>query len=314
MHRRSPDGSANRRVTARGWLTDVRITHLSVAIGLAISGVALAAPPKPQWKAPPSADQTVNPVKPDAASIAAGKRIYTATCFACHGKSGKGDGPAGRVLKPHPGNLSDPAMWEQSDGALFWKITHGHAPMPTFKAMPERDRWNIINYIRTLAPKPAVTTPRFSAPDTNRDALSRVFRASLGMQAALANNDPVSATKQIDAIGVAIDYLVQVEAQDMDTSAREQWRRDVADLKAKADALAAASTEIGAQRAACSEFSRALVTMLADFGHMERSPVVVFEATAHGNTKVWAQSDTTPQSPFGSRVGKPSIRERLASQ
>ena len=37
---------------------------------------------------------------------------------------------------------------------MFWKITTGKAPMPTFeKLVSEDDRWNVINYVRTLAPR-----------------------------------------------------------------------------------------------------------------------------------------------------------------
>ena len=44
----------------------------------------------------------------------------------------------------------------ESDGALFWKITTGKASMPSFETeISERDRWNVINYLRTLKPRPA---------------------------------------------------------------------------------------------------------------------------------------------------------------
>jgi mono/diheme cytochrome c family protein len=54
-------------------------------------------------------------------------------------------------LNIHPAKLSDPKLSTESDGALFWKITTGKKPMPTYgKRLSETDRWNLVNYIRTL--------------------------------------------------------------------------------------------------------------------------------------------------------------------
>jgi mono/diheme cytochrome c family protein len=77
----------------------------------------------------------------------------------CHGPAGKGDGPAAATLERNgvrirPGNLSDPKMWQQSDGAIFWKISEGKTPMPAWsQTLSEKQRWQIVNYVRTLAPK-----------------------------------------------------------------------------------------------------------------------------------------------------------------
>src|SRR6187399_3265982 len=83
-----------------------------------------------EWVAPARSARKENPVAADAASIEKGKALYLQACMACHGAAGKGDGPAAASLqfngKPvHPRNLADPKMREQSDGALFWKISEG---------------------------------------------------------------------------------------------------------------------------------------------------------------------------------------------
>jgi mono/diheme cytochrome c family protein len=108
-----------------------------------------------EWKAPARASKKPNPIPADENSIAAGKIVYTKECFSCHGTTGKGDGPAAKDLKKSPGDLSNPKMWEQTDGALFWKITTGKTPMASYeKLLTEEQRWNVINYVRILAPHP----------------------------------------------------------------------------------------------------------------------------------------------------------------
>jgi len=78
----------------------------------------------------------------------------------CHGETGKGDGPKGADLKRKPGDLSHSKMGQQMDGELFWKITEGKTPMPSFETkLSEEERWEVVNYIRTLGPKSEGTTP-----------------------------------------------------------------------------------------------------------------------------------------------------------
>lgn len=109
-----------------------------------------------EWEVPPSADAVKNPVPAAAESIARGKQIYEKNCLACHGDTGKGDGPAAAALQTRPGDLGDPEMWKRSDGNLFYKITAGRGSMKGFATkLSDAQRWDVVNYIRTFAPKPA---------------------------------------------------------------------------------------------------------------------------------------------------------------
>jgi mono/diheme cytochrome c family protein len=102
------------------------------------------------WAAPARASAKKNPVAADAASTSRGKTVYTAECFTCHGASGRGDGPQAAQLEKNPGNLTN--LQGQSDGALFWKISEGKKPMPTFSTkLSEQQRWDVVNYIKTLS-------------------------------------------------------------------------------------------------------------------------------------------------------------------
>ena len=104
-----------------------------------------------KWLSPAPHAAKKNPIAPTQDSIAAGQKIYSKTCALCHGKSGDADGPAVIELNIHPARLSDPQLDTEPDGALFWKITTGKKPMPAYgKRLSETDRWNLVNYIRTL--------------------------------------------------------------------------------------------------------------------------------------------------------------------
>lgn len=112
----------------------------------------LTAAPEP-WNAPASASLEKNPFAGNAAAASHGKTLYQAVCFVCHGKSGKGDGPAGLALNVLPGDLTSAKVQSQSDGALLWKITNGRAPMPPFAAAyGKEDLWKLVSYMRTLSP------------------------------------------------------------------------------------------------------------------------------------------------------------------
>jgi mono/diheme cytochrome c family protein len=116
-------------------------------------GAARADSMSGKWLSPAPSAVKKNPNAPTQDSIAAGQKIYSKTCALCHGKSGDADGPAVIELNIHPARLSDPQLLEtESDGSLFWKITTGKKPMPAYgKRLSETDRWNLVNYVRTLS-------------------------------------------------------------------------------------------------------------------------------------------------------------------
>src|SRR5215472_678304 len=105
-----------------------------------------------KWLSPAPTAAKKNPIAQTPESIAAGQKIYSKTCTMCHGKSGDADGPAVIELNIDPAKLSDPQVARESDGSLFWKITTGRKPMPAYgKRISKTDRWNLVNYIRTLS-------------------------------------------------------------------------------------------------------------------------------------------------------------------
>jgi mono/diheme cytochrome c family protein len=103
-----------------------------------------------EWKAPADAKAMKNPVK----GVGNAKKNIETNCVTCHGPGGKGDGPAAAALPPpKPADWTSAKVASETDGELFWKISNGRGAMPPWKHLPEKDRWEIVNYIRTLQKK-----------------------------------------------------------------------------------------------------------------------------------------------------------------
>jgi len=105
------------------------------------------------WVAPASAKKIKNPVAESKrkASAKAGNKIFKTRCFVCHGNTGKGDGPGGKALNPKPANLTSERVQKQTDGEIFWKISNGRGAMIKWEGiLTEKERWNMVNFIRSI--------------------------------------------------------------------------------------------------------------------------------------------------------------------
>jgi mono/diheme cytochrome c family protein len=104
-----------------------------------------------------------NPIATDAASVERGRVLYSVTCIQCHGPKADGNGVIGGALVFPPANLTSDVVQNKPDGALFLTIsngiqgTGGQIHMPALNEnLTVRDRWDVVNYIRTLK---ATVTP-----------------------------------------------------------------------------------------------------------------------------------------------------------
>jgi mono/diheme cytochrome c family protein len=92
-----------------------------------------------------------------AANPGRGKELYKANCVACHGETGKGDGPGAGVLKPKPRDHTDAAyMSKLSDQEIGDIIRMGGAPknMPQMPSHPQingPDLAALVAYVRSLS-------------------------------------------------------------------------------------------------------------------------------------------------------------------
>ena len=108
-----------------------------------------------------------NPVPADEASIARGAELFAINCQMCHGETGQGNGTiAAFLVKKKPANLTSELVQSKSDGSLFLAMTNGiwnqentlfpdvefSGQMPPLNEnLTVRDRWDLVNYIRSLA-------------------------------------------------------------------------------------------------------------------------------------------------------------------
>ena len=105
-----------------------------------------------KWIADPESKNLENPFAEDKKSVKMGNALYKVYCETCHGKTGKGDGPGSKALNPKPADHTSAEVQVQSDGEIFWKISQGRGMMISWKAsLSEDQRWQLVNYIRTLA-------------------------------------------------------------------------------------------------------------------------------------------------------------------
>ena len=122
---------------------------------LAVAGGRVAADDIPvlkPWVAPDEARMVKNPIPANQENLATAAQLFSDNCVLCHGVKGMGDGPGAKTIKVKPANFTDPTMMKaETDGSLFWKMSEGRGPMPSWKDdLTDKERWQLVNYIRKL--------------------------------------------------------------------------------------------------------------------------------------------------------------------
>jgi putative copper export protein/mono/diheme cytochrome c family protein len=109
-----------------------------------------------------------------ASSIVRGADLFATHCASCHGRLGRGDGPAARFFRVKPPDLTADHVYGHTDGDIFWWLGNGiREVMPAFDAvLDEEARWDVIDFVRAnadaarLRSAPAkVTNVGYRSPD-----------------------------------------------------------------------------------------------------------------------------------------------------
>lgn len=102
----------------------------------------------PNWRAPADAAAKPNPLAKRPETLPGGRKLFLKNCAECHGADGLG------LENKHSADFALSTVQGQTDGTLFWKITNGNPDhgMPSFSRLPDLQRWQLVLYLRTLAP------------------------------------------------------------------------------------------------------------------------------------------------------------------
>jgi mono/diheme cytochrome c family protein len=130
-----------------------------------VGALAYAVVQNRPWTVPDEAKQWRNPVPMSDAALKSIRPIYDDKCAVCHGNSGKGDGHDAALYDPRPTNFTDAQHLNAvTDGELFYKLSEGHKPMPSFKKrLSKEQRWQLVLLIRSFA-TPATASASPPAP------------------------------------------------------------------------------------------------------------------------------------------------------
>jgi mono/diheme cytochrome c family protein len=91
------------------------------------------------------------PVPSSSASIQHGQQLFSITCQVCHGKTGNGLSPLAAFFPTPPADLTGATVQGMTDAQIYVVITQGFNVMPPMaENLNPSERWDVINYVRTL--------------------------------------------------------------------------------------------------------------------------------------------------------------------
>ena len=110
----------------------------------------------------------LEPVPAGLPSLERGAVVYRERCQACHGESGRGDGPKAKTLEgPPPADLTDPAVMSGTSLLeIFRRVSIGvpGTAMPEFAGdVSEEDRWAVAAYVGAMQYGGSATAATFAA-------------------------------------------------------------------------------------------------------------------------------------------------------
>lgn len=103
----------------------------------------------PLASVPSSAHGKANPYEGSVDAARAGRRLFERHCVECHGVNAEGSRRAPA--------LNSRTVGVAAPGDVFWFLTNGNrrAGMPSWSRLPDAHRWQLVEFLKTLAPDPA---------------------------------------------------------------------------------------------------------------------------------------------------------------
>ena len=92
-------------------------------------------------------------------NVAAGRKLYMATCATCHGEKGDGKGPRAYFIRPKPRNFLDPSFRATFNRpAVYTAVAEGRlgTEMPAWnKVLTEQEMVDVSEFVFTRFVRPA---------------------------------------------------------------------------------------------------------------------------------------------------------------
>jgi len=121
--------------------------------------------------------QIKNPLPPlgrkDSAEAA---RLFNIYCAICHGEGGAANGPLATSGKVGGvANLTADAYIKMADGTMYHSLYYGKNNMGSYASqLDKKQRWQLVQYIRSLQPKPASAAATAPAAKDSTGAAKRI--------------------------------------------------------------------------------------------------------------------------------------------
>ncbi|MBI1809567.1 MAG: cytochrome c, partial [Gemmatimonadetes bacterium] len=143
-----------------------------------------------------------NPVPADERSLANGRKYFSINCAVCHGDLGDGNGMVKQVtgigfVLP----LTSDKAKSYTDGYIWGMMRNGRGLMPSMNRIEERERWDVVNYVRGLQGKYPVPTGPVGRPGETGDKLPGA--TLLGPQVPSQYYHPVVSVRPVKHEGAA---------------------------------------------------------------------------------------------------------------
>ncbi len=172
--------------------------------------------PLDSWKAPAWADSLKSPYIVEPLTLPLGEELYTLYCQSCHGENGAGRGATDKLLGLNSKIDYEKRMNQQTDGALFWKLSEGNENWHSYKEiLTEEQRWQLIVYLRDIAkPYHQQENPFKKSTDPTQTVVKKTADFKIngeGNAIQWENTDWVELTLQESPNDVPVDLKTEVK-------------------------------------------------------------------------------------------------------